>query len=160
MVGCVPQAISEELKQIEQVAQAAIGVDSQRGDIVTVQEMAFDRSDAIEVAAPTVMDRARKGLSDFSSEIRYAMLLVLFAMAYFLMIRPDAEADPGCWWTRRTGWGYSDRRASTVSSRIFAETARGDTQRGNTERPVAQEGKGRTTSSARAVQTWLREEAE
>ena len=78
----------EQLKQIEQVAQAAIGVDTARGDLVTVQEMAFDRSDAVDVPPPSALDRARKGMSDFSSEIRYAMLLVLFAMAYFLMVRP------------------------------------------------------------------------
>ncbi len=150
----------EELKQIEQVAQAAIGVDNQRGDIVTVQEMAFDRGDAMEIAPPSVMDRARKGLSDFSSEVRYAMLLVMFAMAYFLMIRPMQKQI----------------LAAGVPAALAGATATGELPQSNHESlPEPQEEppsvavlkdqllkrvKAEPTSSARAVQTWLREEAD
>jgi flagellar biosynthesis/type III secretory pathway M-ring protein FliF/YscJ len=34
------------------------------------------------------VDKARKGLNDFSSEVRYGVLLVLFLMVYMLTIRP------------------------------------------------------------------------
>jgi flagellar biosynthesis/type III secretory pathway M-ring protein FliF/YscJ len=36
----------------------------------------------------TFVDKTRKGLSDFSSEVRYAALIALFLLVYFLTIRP------------------------------------------------------------------------
>jgi flagellar M-ring protein FliF len=78
----------QELKQIELLAANAIGLDNTRGDVISVQNLAFDRADAEDVPTPTVLDKARKGLTDYSSVVRYAMLLLMFAMAYLLMIRP------------------------------------------------------------------------
>ena len=152
----------EELKQIEQVAQAAIGVDNQRGDIVTVQEMAFDRGDAMEIAPPSVMDRARKGLSDFSSEVRYAMLLVMFAMAYFLMIRPMqkqilAVGVPAA----LAGAGAAATGELPQSHHESLPEPQEDTPSVATLKDqLLKRVKAEPTSSARAVQTWLREEAE
>ena len=78
----------EELKQIETLASTAIGIDTTRGDVISVENLAFDRPDDADVPAPTALDRARKGMSDYASVIRYAMLLILFCLAYLLMIRP------------------------------------------------------------------------
>jgi flagellar M-ring protein FliF len=77
-----------ELKQIEELATSAIGLDSTRGDVISVQNLAFDRPDEADVPPVTLLERARKGVSDFSSVVRYGMLLVLFVLAYLLMIRP------------------------------------------------------------------------
>ncbi len=78
----------EELKQIQVLAQNAIGLDTSRGDVISVENLAFDRDDEADVAPVTILDRARKQVSDFSSVVRYAMLLILFVLAYMLMIRP------------------------------------------------------------------------
>lgn len=78
----------EELKQIETLASSAIGIDATRGDVISVQNLAFDRPDEADVPAPTIFDKARKGMQDYSSLVRYGMLLALFALAYVLMIRP------------------------------------------------------------------------
>ena len=78
----------QELKQIEVLAQNAIGLDTSRGDVISVENLAFDQPDEADVAPVTILDRARKQVADFSSVVRYAMLLALFALAYFLMIRP------------------------------------------------------------------------
>jgi flagellar M-ring protein FliF len=78
----------QELKQIELLAQNAIGLDSSRGDVISVENLAFDRTEEPDVPPTTILDRARKGVSDFSSVVRYAMLLILFGLAYLLMIRP------------------------------------------------------------------------
>jgi flagellar M-ring protein FliF len=78
----------QELQQIQTLASSAIGIDTTRGDAITVQNLAFDRPDDTDVPPPTFIDKARKGLEDYSSLVRYGMLLALFAMAYFLMIRP------------------------------------------------------------------------
>ena len=78
----------EELQRISELAQAAIGFNSARGDVISVQNLTFDRAEAMDLVPPTMIDKARKGLNDYSSEVRYAGLLVLFLLVYLLMIRP------------------------------------------------------------------------
>jgi flagellar M-ring protein FliF len=79
---------AQELQQIQTLAQNAIGIDATRGDVITVQNLSFAATPDSDVAAPTVLEKARKGLSDYSSVVRYAMLVVLFVLAYVLMLRP------------------------------------------------------------------------
>jgi len=78
----------EELKVISELAQAAIGFNSSRGDMISVQNLTFDREDANDSAPLTFEEKARKGLKDYSSVVRYGALLVLFLLLYLLMIRP------------------------------------------------------------------------
>jgi len=77
-----------ELKQIETLAENAIGLDSSRGDVISVQNLAFETPAPVDVPPPTALERAQKGISDHSSLVRYAGLLVLFVLAYMLMIKP------------------------------------------------------------------------
>jgi len=79
----------EELKQIEDLAKAAIGVDAARGDILTVQNLSFDQSPSEAAPAkPTIMQKVRVTLDDWSSLVRYAAIIVLFLLAYALLLRP------------------------------------------------------------------------
>jgi len=78
----------EDLKLISDLAQAAIGFNSVRGDVISVQNLAFEHADAEDVAPATMAEKARKDLNDYSSEVRYGVLLVLFLIVYLLMIRP------------------------------------------------------------------------
>src|SRR5581483_4090007 len=78
----------EELKQIEDVAKAAIGIDATRGDTVSVQNIAFDQLPQEAPLKPTVTQKVRVTLNDWSSYVRYAALLVLFLLAYMLLLRP------------------------------------------------------------------------
>jgi flagellar M-ring protein FliF len=82
-----PRSLAE-LKQIEMLASSAIGIDASRGDVISVQNLAFDRPEEGDVPPPTILDKARKGMEDYSGLLRYGMLLALFTLAYFLMIRP------------------------------------------------------------------------
>jgi|SRR5579863_1051619 len=79
----------EELKQIEDLARAAIGVDAARGDVLTVQNLSFDQSPAEAAPVkPTVMQKVRVTLEDWSSLVRYAAIILLFLLAYALLLRP------------------------------------------------------------------------
>jgi flagellar M-ring protein FliF len=78
----------QELQQIQVLAQNAIGIDAARGDVITVQNLSFAAAQDNDVTPPSVFEKARKGLSDYSSVVRYAMLIVLFVLAYALMLRP------------------------------------------------------------------------
>ena len=78
----------EELKQIEDLAKAAIGVDATRGDVLTVQNLSFDQSPIEAPIKPTVMQKVRVTLEDWSSLVRYAAIILLFLLAYALLLRP------------------------------------------------------------------------
>lgn len=78
----------DELKQIEDLAKAAIGVDATRGDILTVQNLSFDQSPVEAPAKPTIMQKVRVTLDDWSSLVRYAAIILLFLLAYALLLRP------------------------------------------------------------------------
>jgi len=78
----------DELKQIEDLARAAIGVDTTRGDILTVQNLSFEQSPTEAPAKPSKLEKVRVTLNDWSSLVRYAALLLLFLLAYALLLRP------------------------------------------------------------------------
>jgi flagellar M-ring protein FliF len=78
----------DELKQIEDLAKAAIGVDLARGDSLTVQNLSFEQPPVDTPPKPNLTERVRVTLHDWSSIVRYAALLVLFILAYVLLLRP------------------------------------------------------------------------
>jgi len=79
---------AEELKQIEDLAKAAIGVDVTRGDSLTVENLSFDQTPVDAPAKPGVAERVRLTLNDWSSIVRYVALFLLFALVYALLLRP------------------------------------------------------------------------
>ena len=78
----------DELKLIGDLAQASIGFNSTRGDVVSIQNLSFDRPEAVELGPVNIVEKARKGLNDYSFLVRYAVLLGLFVLVYLLTIRP------------------------------------------------------------------------
>jgi flagellar M-ring protein FliF len=78
----------EELKQIEQLTSAVIGLDTTRGDNVTVQNLSFQQPTIETPTKPGRIERVRVTLTDWSSLIRYGVLFLLFLIAYFFLLRP------------------------------------------------------------------------
>lgn len=78
----------EELKNIEELAQAAIGFNSNRGDVISVQNLSFDRGEPIDAEPVTFAERAKQGLNDYATVVRYGVLVLLFVLVYLLMLRP------------------------------------------------------------------------
>jgi len=78
----------DELKQISDLATAAIGIDSDRGDTLTVQNLSFEETPVEAPAKPTPLERVRVTLHDWSSVVRYGALILLFLLAYALLLRP------------------------------------------------------------------------
>jgi len=79
---------AEEMKEIEQLAGAAIGLDAQRGDMLAVQNLSFQELPVEKPLPPGKLDNARKLLLQWSGLLRYAGVLALFLIVYFLMLRP------------------------------------------------------------------------
>ncbi len=148
----------EELKQIEEIATAAIGLDTARGDVISVQDMSFDHPTAADIPAPTVIDKVRKGVSDYSSIIRYATLLVLFLLAYVLMIRPIQTRALSAVKELPQGVGSLIMLPETTIDEPPVPLPADAARVGALKQQVAQIVKTEPALSTRAVQVWLRGE--
>jgi flagellar M-ring protein FliF len=79
----------DELNKIQELAEAAIGFDSKRGDTISVQNLSFDGDGTTtDLPTPNLASEVQKTVSDYSSLLRPLSLLGLFLLAYLLVIRP------------------------------------------------------------------------
>jgi flagellar M-ring protein FliF len=148
----------EELKVISDIAQAAIGFNSARGDVISVQNLSFDRPVVAEMPPVTFAEKARKGLNDYSSVIRYTGLMVLFLLVYMLMVRPIqtralAASTPLLPAGRASADAELEAGAPTESAASLALRS------SMLRKQLAEFVKAEPESSTNAVRAWLREEA-
>ena len=148
-----------ELKLIGELAQAAIGFNTTRGDVISVQDLAFDHVEAAESAPPTLVEKATRGLNDYAQAIRYAGLLVLFLLVYILMIRPIqkralATPIPLPQTNRAPVLAEAEPGAQLESSASMASRSQ------VLKKQLADFVKAEPESSTTAVRAWLREEAQ
>ncbi len=79
---------SEEMKQIEELAKAAIGFDAQRGDLFSLQNIAFTQA-PVDLPAPEgKFQRILVFAERWTVVLRYVALSALFALVYLLILRP------------------------------------------------------------------------
>ena len=78
----------DELKQVQDLAQASLGLDAARGDLISVQNISFDPPTSQAIPPMPLTDRIRTLLQEWSSVLRYAVILTLFLATYALVIRP------------------------------------------------------------------------
>jgi flagellar M-ring protein FliF len=78
----------EELKKIQEVVAAAVGVDAQRGDQIVVQSIPFDQP-TVEVANLTWMQRNRDLIPLF---IKYGALVLIAILLLLFVVRPAKRA--------------------------------------------------------------------
>lgn len=78
----------EEMKQIEDLAKAAIGWDGGRGDQISVQNVSFRSPEVEKPEPPSIPERVRVVAERWTGVLRYAAVFVLFALVYLLILRP------------------------------------------------------------------------
>src|SRR6201998_4737549 len=79
---------ADEMKQIEQLAQAAIGVDTQRGDVLAVENLSFQQAPAETISPPSKTEHIRRLVEPWTWVLRYAGLAALFLVVYWTILRP------------------------------------------------------------------------
>jgi len=79
---------ADEMKQIEQLAGAAIGLDLPRGDVLAIQNLSFQELAVEKPAPPGKLETTRRVLTEWAGLLRYAGILALFLIVYLLMLRP------------------------------------------------------------------------
>jgi len=77
----------EEMKQIEDLVTAAIGIDATRGDKVAVENLSFQTL-PLETPVTTLSDRVVPFVDKWINVIRYGALVLLFLLIYMLVLRP------------------------------------------------------------------------
>src|SRR6201996_3118134 len=83
-VGSTYKRSPAQLKQLQDLAAAVIGMDPQRGDVVTVENLTFSNAGDSDVAPP-LGERVQKMVNDNVNVLKYASLLALFVLAWALV---------------------------------------------------------------------------
>jgi flagellar M-ring protein FliF len=149
----------EELKTISELAQAAIGFNSARGDVISVQNLAFERPVVADLPPITFAEKARKGINDYASVIRYAGMMALFLLVYVLMLRPIQKRALAAAPQKQLLATPKASAATDAEAAAIGETAANLALRSQAlRRQLAEFVKAEPESSTNAVRAWLREE--
>ena len=150
----------EEMEKIRQLAEAVVGFDAKRGDTISVQNLSFDSpADASELPPPNLAAKVQKGVSDYSSLLRPVSLLVLFLLAYLIVLRPVQKhvlspAQPHLVEQPVLASAPRADRLATGSADMAGEARRATQLKDQTVELIKQ----KPLNTTRAVQAWLRED--
>ncbi len=151
-----------QLKQIQELAQAVLGMDAQRGDVISVQNMTFDDG-RVPDAPPTVLTKVREGLSEYATAVRYGAMLALFGLVYALMFRPVQKQMLAS--MRELGTGKpAAAEAALAAGEGAPELAAGeeavfsDASGSALKKQLAELVQAEPVTMTRTVQAWLRED--
>jgi len=87
-LGARRKRTADEMKEFEQLARAAIGVDNSRGDLLAVENISFRQAAVETPVPPSLLDKIRGLLRDWTDALRYAGVTLLFLLVYLLVLRP------------------------------------------------------------------------
>ena len=154
---------AEELRQIQELGQAALGLDTARGDLISVQNISFDQPATQVLPPPTWMERIRTTVNAWSLLLRYAVIVLLFLATYRLVIRPiktQAIASMKELPARKrlavlpTGNGLED----ALEGESVTAMADSPQKAKLLKKQVLERVRREPVSSSRLVQAWLRED--
>jgi flagellar M-ring protein FliF len=159
----------EEMKEIEQLARAAIGLDATRGDLLAVENLSFQEPPAEKPEVPTKLERSRRLLTEWSGAIRYLGIAALFMIVYLLLLRPvkkqavDAFRQLPSRLTR-PGKEVGAEGAAAVSAsgaahygEALPSVAEGAKRAETLKRQLLEKVKAEPAAASRLVQGWIRE---
>ena len=151
----------DELKQIEVLAAAVIGLDEKRGDTLAVQNLSFQQLPQQAAPPPSPVEKIRVMVNDWSSLIRYAGIILLFLLTYVLLLRPIKKQALSAFSQ------LPDRSAAQLKAEIAASqnlgspemAALSDAERRSLglQKQLAEKARNEPAVTGRLVQAWLRE---
>jgi len=150
----------EELKQIEQLAQAAIGVDAQRGDVLAVENLSFQQIPSEPLPVPTRSEKVKHMIEPWTWTLRYIGLAALFLVVYWLVLRPVKRQAltafrelPG-----KVAGRLAPEIAGAGGNAILGETAAGGNRATELKRLLTDKVKAEPEAASRLVQSWVQQE--
>lgn len=78
----------DEMKQIETLAAAAIGINPTRGDQLAVVNMSFNVNASDNLAPPTLVQRIPNLINQWMPVLRYVGFGIVFMLLYLLILKP------------------------------------------------------------------------
>ena len=153
---------AEEIKQIQDLAAAAIGLDTKRGDTLAVQNLSFQHSALNAPETPSRMQKLRVTLNDWSSIVRYGALLVLFLLAYVFLLRPiKKHTVAALQQLPQRAAAHEQERLRAMHLESLPAELRGlpeDQRRAlGLQKQLVEKAKNEPVATGRLVQAWLRE---
>jgi len=154
----------DELNKIQQLAEAVIGFDAKRGDTISVEDMPFDSNGVdVDMPNPSWIQLQGKNISNYSSLLRPAALLVLFLLAYMFVLRPIQKQvlKPGelpAATAQQPALAGSPEAALEQRVMTPAELGTGNQRAAQLKEQTIEMIKQKPANTTRAVQAWLREE--
>lgn len=156
---------ADELKQIEQLAGAAIGLDTQRGDLLSVENLSFQELPLEKPVPPGKLESVRRLMIEWLGLLRYAGLLALFLIVYFLILRPvkkqvlTAFRELPARLTRDAKELGPNAATATAGLAIELPPGSAQAQRASAlKRQLAEKVKNEPAAASRLVQGWMRED--
>jgi flagellar M-ring protein FliF len=147
------QRSPEQLKQLQDLAEAAIGFDASRGDVLTIEDMPFEVPAAVPTPNPTLLEKIQRALGGFATPLRYLALLAMFVVVYLFTVRPMQKhilRTPAALPTPPPIPVLAEPAASTPSEEALRSKA--------LKEELAQMVKTQPALSARTVQAWIQGE--
>ncbi len=153
---------ADELKQIEELAKASIGIDPARGDALTIQNISFSHDGAKEPPPPGKMERASRVLRDNTWFIRYGSVAAMFLLAYWFLLKPVqkqviAAMQPKLPVAAAKAGLLGEGDAASLEN---PSPAQDDAIATALKRRVLERAKSEPVTAGRLVQSWLREDAQ
>ena len=154
---------ADEMKQIEDLAHAAIGVDSQRGDVLAVENLSFQEVPAELVPPPGRTEHVRRMVEPWAWALRYVGLGALFLVVYWLVLRPVKKQAVAAF---RELPGRAASRLTLQAGgagQIADATAAGDpgtNRAADLKRLLTDKVKAEPESASRLVQSWVHQEGQ
>jgi flagellar M-ring protein FliF len=151
----------EELKQIEELAKAAIGADLGRGDSITVQNLSFEAPAIETIPKTTTLERVRVTLNDWSNIVRYVAIFLFFLLAYFLVLRPMkkqfASALRGLPPRAATAQVPEPAPAGLMAAEPRASLPPEQQRLVNIKKQLVEKAKGESLATSQLIQAWIHE---
>jgi flagellar M-ring protein FliF len=154
----------DEMKTIEALARAAIGVDAQRGDVLAVENLSFQQTPVDLPPPATKVERWKKLLQPWTWAWRYLGMAALFAVVYFLVLRPVKNQAVGAF--RQLGSkAEATEKAETdkalAAAKVEAETgpiiAQGERTK-ELKKLLSDKVKAEPALASRLVESWMKED--
>jgi flagellar M-ring protein FliF len=157
---------ADEMKEIAQLAGAAIGLDAQRGDVLAVQNLSFQELSLPKPVAPTKIETTRRVVLEWLGLLRYLGIFALFLIVYFLILRPvkqqilTALRELPARLVAGNKKSNEAAAATLATGNIEIELPAGAEQAqraGALKRQLAEKVKAEPAAAGRLVQSWIRE---
>ncbi len=150
-----------QLDQLAELARGVLGVDKERGDIVTVQNMTFD-DESTPLKPPSLADTMGTRLAQFSTPLRYGAMLLLFFLVWALMFRPVQKQLAAT--AKEIGPGVSDQplldgapALPELTAALASVSLESNPETAQIKRELNDLVLAEPASMTRTLQTWLRE---